>query len=194
MIDLFLERQFAKPLTASRVAKVTQDAQGCLDIYAVRWLGSLLGLDGRRMVCRFQAPDTESARQCLRQAGADITRLWAGTVHDAQHAALGEEAPPPLDPDANVLVERSFAEPVSLADLQAIEDLASACLENHRVRFKRSCFSLNRRRMLCLYQAPDAESVRVAQRQAGMPFTMAWACRFIAPESAPERAPSTTGP
>jgi hypothetical protein len=30
--------------------------------------------------------------------------------------------------------------------------------------------------MLCLYQAPDAESVRLAQHQANMPVDRVWAC------------------
>lgn len=29
--------------------------------------------------------------------------------------------------------------------------------------------------MVCIYAAPDAESVRSAQRQAGMPFETVWA-------------------
>ena len=33
--------------------------------------------------------------------------------------------------------------------------------------------------MLCLYEAPDAESVRQAQREAGVPFERAWAFEAI---------------
>jgi len=29
--------------------------------------------------------------------------------------------------------------------------------------------------MICMYHAPDAESVRLAQRQAGMPIDDVWA-------------------
>jgi hypothetical protein len=28
--------------------------------------------------------------------------------------------------------------------------------------------------MICLYRAPDADAVREAQRQAGVPFTSVW--------------------
>jgi hypothetical protein len=42
------------------------------------------------------------------------------------------------------------------------------------VRFLQSLFSLDRRRMLCLYAAPDAEAVRHAQRGAGLPFERIW--------------------
>lgn len=175
MIDIVLERCFSRPLTAEFVRSVSLEAEGCLDLHRVAWQGSLLAQDGRRMVCRFRAPDAESARLALRQAGADVTTLWPGTLHDA----------PGLDAEAlaaaNVLVERAFAEPVSLAAIQAREEAGAACLQDHRVRFVRTCFSRDARRMLCLYQAPDAESVRIAQHQAGMPLERAWAFRAILP-------------
>lgn len=38
------------------------------------------------------------------------------------------------------------------------------------MKFLRSYFAKDRRRMLCLYAAPDAESVRTANRTAGLPF------------------------
>lgn len=173
MIDVFLERNFEQPLEAAFVQEeATQAAHGCLDLHRIRWQGSLLARDGRRLVCHFRAPDTESARIGLRQAGAEVARLWGGTLHDA----------PGEDPaTANVLVERAFAAPVTLAAIQALEDAGSACLQNHRVRFVRTCFALDHRRMLCLYRAPDAESVRLAQRLAGMPLERAWAFRPVLP-------------
>ena len=76
---------------------------------------------------------------------------------------------------STVVVERGFAEPVAFEDVQAIEDRGAGCLEAHGVRFVRSFFSRDRRRMVCLYDAPDAESVRLVQREAGLPFERAWA-------------------
>jgi hypothetical protein len=73
-----------------------------------------------------------------------------------------------------VVVERSFDEPVAFEAIQAIEDRGAWCLEMHNVRFLRTFFSLDRRRMICIYLAPDAESVRLAQSQAGVPFTRVW--------------------
>jgi hypothetical protein len=78
-----------------------------------------------------------------------------------------------------VLVERSFPQPVSFEDIQAIEDRGAWCLEAHRVRFLRSYFSRDRRRMICLYEAPDADSVRLAQEKAGVPFETAWTTRVV---------------
>ena len=77
------------------------------------------------------------------------------------------------------VVEREFPEPVVFDDIQAIEDKASLCLQMHRVRFVRSYFAVDRRRMVCLYEAPDVEAVRLANRQAGLPFETAWGAQVV---------------
>ena len=80
-----------------------------------------------------------------------------------------------------MLVQRSFAEPVELAAIQAIEDAGTWCLEMRHVEFVRTYFSRDRTRMVCLYRAPDAESVRAAQRQAKVPFDQVWAFERVGP-------------
>jgi hypothetical protein len=170
--EIFLERRFEPPLSPDDVLATARIAGDCFGLYRVRWRGSLLATDGRRMCCHFSAPDAESARIALRQVGADITELWPGSVHDA---------PSPV-PEANVLVERRFEDAVELDTIQAIEDRNAWCLRTHDVRFQRTFFSADRRRMICLYRGPDAESVRIAQRQAGLPLERVWAFRRIAPE------------
>jgi hypothetical protein len=78
-----------------------------------------------------------------------------------------------------VVVERAFPQPVAFGDIQAIEDRGASCLEAHGVRFLRSYFSRDRRRMICLYEAPDAEAVRLAQEKAGVPFETVWTSRVV---------------
>ncbi|WP_162623007.1 DUF4242 domain-containing protein [Billgrantia lactosivorans] len=175
MIDVILERGFDRPLEPWLVRSLTEAALPCFDLHRICWHESLLARDGRRLVCHFQAPDAESARIGLRQAGADVSSLWGGSVIDAPGLGSSELAA------ANVIVERHFAAPVTFEAIQALEDAGGACLQNHRVRFLRTFFSLDRRRMFCLYQAPDAESVRLAQYQAGMPVTRIWTFQRIAP-------------
>jgi hypothetical protein len=85
-----------------------------------------------------------------------------------------------------VVVERSFDEPVAFESLQAAEDSKAACLEAYGVRFKRSYFSRDRRRMICLYEAPDAESVRFLQEKAGLPFDRVWTARAFSHHEASE--------
>ena len=166
MTDIFLERTLDPPLTEDDVRAAVHDAEGCFNLHKVEWRQSLLAADGRRMFCWFEAPDAESARTALRQVQADTGMLWPGTVHDAPDI-------PPNPP--NVAVLRTFDQPVTLDQIQAIEDAGAWCLETHRVKFARTFFSRDRKRMICLYQAPDAESVRLAQRQAEMPVDLVWA-------------------
>ena len=62
-----------------------------------------------------------------------------------------------------------------------IEDAGIECLNMRNVRFVRTYFSADRTRMLCLYDAPDAEMVRQAQREAGVPFDDAWSFVIVDP-------------
>lgn len=74
----------------------------------------------------------------------------------------------------NVVVERSFDEPVDYEDIQAIEEKATFCLNLHNVQFLHSYFSSDRKRMICVYNAPDAEAVRLAARASNIPFDTIW--------------------
>jgi hypothetical protein len=168
MGDIFVQREYDPPLTDESFWQMARDAAGCLDIYRVEWQRSLLSADGRRLVCWFRAPDAESTRLALRQAGSAQAAPWPGTIHDSPAADA-----PPADA-ANVVVERSFEEPVALEEIQAIEDASASCLEVRDVQFVRTFFSRDRKRMICLYRAPDAEAVREAQRVAGMPVDTVW--------------------
>lgn len=177
MTDVFLEREWDDPLDLPNFAASMELSEDCFGLHRVSWCESLLSADGKRMLCHFSAPDAESVRIALQQYGVDLRIFWPGTVHDAPQ--LTDED---LD-GANVVVERSFAEPVALDDIQAIEDENIGCLRAHRVRFVRTFFSSDRRRMLCLYAAPDAESVRIAQREARMPFDRVWPFRMLTSET-----------
>jgi hypothetical protein len=170
MTQIFLERRFQPAITPADVTAMATSGGDCFEIHRVRWLGSLLSRDGGRMLCWFAAPDAESARTALRQAGADTSVLWPGTVHPG---------PDPNSPQ--VVVERRFDEPVELDTVSALEASGAWCLETHRITFVRTFHSLDRRRMICLYRAPDAESVRLAQRQIGMPVERVWGCTAIGP-------------
>jgi hypothetical protein len=175
MKPVILERRFKYALDPSGFMQVVNDSVDCLPRYRVTWHESLLAEDGSRLLCRFDAPDTEAVRNVGRRPDVESAVAWAGTVHDSGREGL-----------ANVVVERGFAEPVTVAALQAIEDAGASCMELHRVTFLRTFVSLNGRRMLCLYQAPDAESVRLAQRQAGMPLERVWACRHYTMDNLPD--------
>jgi hypothetical protein len=175
MSDVIVERRWQEPLVKADVARMFAEGEDCLGIHRVDWKGSLLSQDGRDLVCSFFAPDAESVRLAFRQTGSTAKRLYACSVHDATGTSRADRL------RANVLVSRSFDAPAVFEDIQALEDSGQGCLDRHRVRFMRSYFSSDRTRMLCLYEAPDAESVRIAQREAGLPVERIFAFQRFDP-------------
>jgi uncharacterized protein DUF4242 len=171
MPHLVLERDFDPPLTVADVRSGVASSDRCYALHRVRWLGSYLSAGGRTMICTFSAPDAESARIALRQSGADTHRLWSASVY---------EGPSAVTP--NVMVERSLPAPDTFERLHGFALAKSWCFEQRRVRWAGSLLSSDGRRMLCFYQAPDAESVRAAQREAEMPTQAVWAYERISPD------------
>jgi hypothetical protein len=178
MTNAILEREFDIPLSREDFGEMAARSGGCFGLHAVDWQHSMLAAGGRKLICWFQSRDLESVRIVLRSDDGDISdiwpgvemsmNLWSGTVHDAPDADVEAIR------TANVVVERRWDEPVALEDIQAIEDAGASCLEMRNVRFLRTFFANDRKRMLCLYSAPDAESVRQAQHEAGMPVENVW--------------------
>jgi hypothetical protein len=80
-----------------------------------------------------------------------------------------------------VLVERTFSEPLDLAQLLESEKKGHWCMELHHVRFIHSYLSSDRMRMICVFEAPDAEAVRKANTTAGLPFDRVWTANEIVP-------------
>ena len=83
---------------------------------------------------------------------------------------------------SRIIVERTFPEPFSDAELQATMERMGPCLKIYNVTWLRSCLSTDRRRMVCEYDAADAESVRAVQREANARFDKAWTAEVLAPE------------
>jgi len=74
-----------------------------------------------------------------------------------------------------IVVERTLEEPMDVAALAANGERTLACLQAHNVRFVQTYRSPDGKRVICVYEAPDAESVRIALRQHGaLPFDSAW--------------------
>ena len=80
-----------------------------------------------------------------------------------------------------VVVERSFEEPADLSGLQGCEQRAHWCLELHNVEFLHSYISADRRRIVCVYRAPDAEAVRTVNTTAKLPFDRVWSASLFEP-------------
>lgn len=73
-----------------------------------------------------------------------------------------------------IIVERSFETPLTEEELQSVEARMAPCLDLYRVRWIRSYWSADRRRMICEYEAPDTASVKSVQREAEARFDRVW--------------------
>ncbi|SHF27956.1 Protein of unknown function [Modicisalibacter ilicicola DSM 19980] len=79
----------------------------------------------------------------------------------------------------HIIVERNFATPLTDAELKATEARMMPCLDLYRVRWIRSYWSADRRRMICEYEAPDAASVKSVQREAEAAFDRVWSAEVL---------------
>jgi hypothetical protein len=80
---------------------------------------------------------------------------------------------------SDVVYLRPLDPPASPGDIQEMVGHAGACFDLHRVDWVQSFLATGGGRMLCWYQAPDAESVRIALRQLGSDVRAAWAARLV---------------
>lgn len=80
-----------------------------------------------------------------------------------------------------VIVERTLTTPVTLPELAQAAAAGRHCMDAHYVRYLRSLVSLDGLRVLCEYEAPDAESVRQTNTKLGLPFDRIWAAQTLEP-------------
>lgn len=80
---------------------------------------------------------------------------------------------------SRIIVERNFDTPQSDADMGKVADRERPCLGIYNVQWKRSLLSTDRRRMVCEYEAADAETVRKVQREAQAAFDRVWVADVI---------------
>lgn len=80
---------------------------------------------------------------------------------------------------ARIVVERSFDTPQSDADMQVVADRERPCLASYQVTWKRSVISADRKRIICEYEAADAETLRRIQREAGAQFDRVWVADVV---------------
>jgi hypothetical protein len=79
----------------------------------------------------------------------------------------------------HVVVEYTFDPPMTEEQFDAIAEKLDPCLQARDVTWKESFVAQDRRRRICIFEAPDAETVRAAYRSAGVSFGQAWAADIV---------------
>ena len=177
MSDVFYLRPIAPPATPESVLGMATEAGNCFHLHRVTWRCSFLATDGGRMLCWYRAPDAESARLALKELGSDMNSVWAGTVlgdFDAEGSAL---------PEVSTLAEISFAEPLPGSRKDMLQHLGYASLRD--VSVAAGFLSNDRRRLVTLLQAPDADTASAALEALALPARSIWSCTVIVPPTAP---------
>ncbi|KPK16017.1 MAG: hypothetical protein AMJ62_07500 [Myxococcales bacterium SG8_38] len=78
-----------------------------------------------------------------------------------------------------VVVERAFPEPLSDDEMRRMHD-ESKCVDLYRVTSIRSYLMPDRKRLVCVFQAPDAEAVRSFLR-VNRSEGIVWPCTLHTP-------------
>jgi hypothetical protein len=87
---------------------------------------------------------------------------------------------------ARVVLEQSFETPISDEAMAKVARRMDECLELRNGAWMRTYVSLDRKRMICEFFAPDADSVRDALRSSDIPFDRVYSTEVFSVEDYPE--------
>jgi hypothetical protein len=74
----------------------------------------------------------------------------------------------------HLIVEHSYDPPLTDEQHHQAARRLDPCLEAHGARWIATYLSADRTRMICEFEAPDAEAVRTSMRSADVPFDRVW--------------------
>lgn len=75
---------------------------------------------------------------------------------------------------AVIMVEERFEPAIDLSHGSPVADKISPCLPVYDMTWLSSYIAADGTRCVCVYEAPDAETVRRAYRTAGLDFVAVW--------------------
>lgn len=171
MANILLERDFEFPITLADIREMGVEASDCQRIFRVNWLESFLASDGRRLYCHFEAPDTEAVRQVMHSIRSDYKAIWPCVRLNSADT----------DSTINVLVERHIPEgtdPITVAELESRQAYSHP---QWGLRYVRALHDIEGKRMLSLYEAPNARFVEQCHGDGGIAFESIWSCRHLVP-------------
>lgn len=79
----------------------------------------------------------------------------------------------------SMVVEQIFDRPLTPEDLNAMARRVDPCLEAHGATWVRSYISADGKRVICEFEAADAEKVRESYRSAGVEFERVWTAQVF---------------
>lgn len=175
MNRVVVERSFEQPANIEELSLRERAVASCLSERGVSWIETFVSVDARRMLCVYEAPDAEAVRYTQDRAGLPYQRAWSGQLIEPS------SPPEPIAGYSLVMVERDLPADTTQEQFLRVALGAAGCMQSHRVRFYRSVFGGDSGKCACVYSAPDAESVRIANVESGLPMRRAWSATRHAP-------------
>jgi hypothetical protein len=170
---IVVERSFAEQADMPSLAELERKVASCFEQHAVRASHSWLARDGRHAVCFYEAPDAEAVRATQRTAGLPFENVWR-----ALFVPVGSDTSLTTAREC-VVVQREMPMVLSEDMVHAKRAEVADCEHRHRITPLGSYLQVGGTRVVCCFRAVDAESVRIAQRESGMPSVRTWsAARF----------------
>jgi uncharacterized protein DUF4242 len=168
MALVVVERTFEYPVQFKDIHAIDGSGSWCRSSQGLRFLKTLFSRDRLRMLCLYEAPDVETVRVAEGQARTTFDRAW--TCSQLQIGSPGD----PSSAAEYVVVERRFPQPVTPEFFANALREKGWCLDLHRTEYVEGYLATDGLQAVCVFRAPDAESVRLANNQAGVPYAKIW--------------------
>jgi Protein of unknown function (DUF4242) len=172
---VIIETMTEQPLTDEILHAADQQISPCIQARNGTWRYSLLSSDRHRLICVYDAPDAESVRDAYRKGGLTSSRAWAGSVVEPEGVA------PVWNPSILKIQESTYPNGFTDEQCSTEKQHLLPCYAERGVEWIRSYVSLDRTRVICELNAPDAEVVRQSHRQFGFPFDRVWSAQVLSP-------------
>ena len=140
-----------------------------------RLLRHYLALDRRFAVAIYEAADARTVRLAHEQAGLFCDAVWEGEL------VVGGPAPVAPPGRVTVIAQRELPRSFTAEEVQGTYARGEHCLGTHRVEPLGSYLSGDGRRLLCVFAALDAESVRASNRALGVPLLRVFTAEVTPP-------------
>ena len=164
-------RRFDEPRVYEELRAQEDQAAAHFTDNHVTPIRSFFSLDRKHMLCSYEAPDEDAVRRLQQKTALPCERVWSTTM---LRKLVG--LPAYRDPQGRgtVVCERTYPMPIPPTAVAALSATKRWCLEENNVDLIDSFVPTDNGGSVCIFAAPDAESVRRANRTAQFPFDRIW--------------------
>ncbi|QIR37184.1 DUF4242 domain-containing protein [Tolypothrix sp. PCC 7910] len=165
------------PMTYEHWMQIVQSFAGCIKARNIQWLYSLVSAQGDRSICLHQVPYTDAIREAYREAGVQFQRVWQAYLWlDREVAKLPQGYP-------LVIAEVNFEPPITKAIYEESKHQAESYFHELNIQQIFCAASCDGTRLICVFDAANAEDVRSLYCKIGQPVEQVWTGNLIYPHN-----------